>query len=119
MPAMLSIRLTLWAALVLLATWCAVNTADFSVNVVGISDGDTITVLIDRTQVRVRFSGIDCPETAQDFGSRAKAATSELAFGKVVSVQKRGHDRYRRILANVILPDGRNLNHEPVRRGLG
>jgi endonuclease YncB( thermonuclease family) len=85
---------------------------------VGISYGDTITVLIARTPVRIRLSGIDCPETGQDIGSRAKAATSELAFGKVVIVHERGHDRYGRTLADVILPVGRNLNHELVRQGL-
>ena len=62
---------------------------DFTGKVVGVHDGDTITVLMDRTPVKVRLFGIDCPETGQDFGSRAKGTTSELAFGKVVTVQPR------------------------------
>src|SRR5271157_2734981 len=57
--------------------------ADFAGKVVGVSDGDTITVLRDRTQVRIRLYGVDCPETGQDFGSRAKQFTSELEFCKV------------------------------------
>jgi endonuclease YncB( thermonuclease family) len=76
----------LLAVTILLAHWCAVNADELPGKVVGVSDGDTITVLIERTQVKVRLSGIDCPETGQDFGSRAKAATSELAFGKVVAL---------------------------------
>jgi hypothetical protein len=55
--------------------------AEFSGKVIGISDGDTITVLRDRSPVRIRLHGIDCPETGQDFGARAKSFTSELAFG--------------------------------------
>ena len=36
---------------------------EFSAKVVGVADGDTITVLRDRTRVRVRIDGIDCPES--------------------------------------------------------
>jgi endonuclease YncB( thermonuclease family) len=90
----------------------------FTGKVVGVHDGDTITVLKDRTPVKVRLYGIDCPETGQDFGSRAKLATSELAFGKVVTVHPRRKDRYGRTVADVVLPDGRILNRELVRRGL-
>src|SRR3954454_435702 len=61
--------------------------ADDSARVVGISDGDTITVLTaDKTQVKIRLRGIDAPETGQDFGSRAKQAASALAFGKTVKI---------------------------------
>jgi micrococcal nuclease len=91
---------------------------DFSGKVVGVHDGDTITVLMDRTRVKIRLFEIDCPETGQEFGSRAKLATSGLAFGKVVTVHSRRNDRYGRTVADVVLPDGRTLNHELVRRGL-
>jgi endonuclease YncB( thermonuclease family) len=67
--------------------------------VVGGSDGDTLTVLRDRTQVKIRLRGIDCPESAQDLGSRAEALTSELAFGPVVKVRLHDTDRYRRTVA--------------------
>jgi len=51
-------------------------------------------------------------------GTRAKQLTSELAFGKVVRVEPTDRDQYGRIVADVILPDGRNLNRELVRAGL-
>jgi micrococcal nuclease len=92
--------------------------ADFAGKVVGVSDGDTLTVLRDRTQIRIRLYGIDCPETGQDFGSRAKQFTSELAFGKVVKVVPRATDGYGRVVADVVLPDGQVLNDELVRAGL-
>jgi endonuclease YncB( thermonuclease family) len=90
---------------------------DFTGRVVGVSDGDTITVLRGRTPVKVRLHGIDAPEAGQDFGARAKQATSELAFGKDVTVRPVGTDRYSRTMAVVVLPDGRSLNHELVRQG--
>jgi micrococcal nuclease len=108
----------LLSAFVLLA-WPSVSRADdFSGKVIGLADGDAITVLQERTPVKFRLHGIDAPETGQDFGSRAKQATSELAFGKVVTVQPVDTDRYSRTVALVTLPDGRSLNHELVCSGM-
>lgn len=95
------------------------SAADFTARVVGISDGDTITVLSsEKKQTRIRLYGIDVPESGQDFGSRAKQTASELAFGKTVTIRERDKDRYGRTVAEVILPDGRSLNHEMTVRGL-
>jgi micrococcal nuclease len=106
-------------ALIALACASAAHAADFPGKVVGVSDGDTLTVLrADRTPVKVRLYGIDAPETGQDFGSRAKHAGSDLAFGKVVTVRPVDTDRYGRTVAEVILPDGRSLNREMVRQGM-
>jgi endonuclease YncB( thermonuclease family) len=45
--------------------------ADFSAKVVGISDGDTLTMLkADKTQVKIRLHGIDAFETGQPFSGR-------------------------------------------------
>jgi endonuclease YncB( thermonuclease family) len=49
--------------------------------VVGVCDGDTITVLNNGHTDRVRLNGIDCPEKGQDFGARAKQLTSDLCYG--------------------------------------
>ena len=100
--------------LILLAVLSA---TPYHARVVGISDGDTITCLRDTTQVKVRLWGIDCPESGQDFGQRAKQATSDLAFGKTVQVLPRDTDRYGRTVAEVMLLDGRSLNRELVRQG--
>src|SRR5262245_58772052 len=89
----------------------------FSGKVIGISDGDTLTVLHERTRVKIRLEGIDAPESGQDFGNRAKQAASTLAFGQIVTVHTKEHDRYGRLVAEVILADGRSLNHELVRLG--
>jgi endonuclease YncB( thermonuclease family) len=118
MPALLSVRLTLWAVLVLLATLCAVNTADFSINVVGISDGDTITVLIDRSPVSSSPLKYRLSRDWAGFGQPRQGCDVRAWFAKVVTIRQHGRDRYGRIVADVILADGRNVNHELVRRGL-
>jgi Staphylococcal nuclease homologue len=77
--------------------------ADYPARVVGISDGDTITVLTaEKKQVKIRLNGIDAPETGQDFGTRAKQLASELAFGKTITIKERDKDRYGRTVAEVI-----------------
>ena len=90
---------------------------EFTGKVVGVTDGDTIRVLRGQEEVKIRLSGIDCPESHQAFGSKAKQVTSELAFGKTVTVQAKGQDKYQRTLAEIILPDGKNLNRALVRAG--
>src|SRR5512135_262110 len=107
------------AVVVVVVSWVSFTpTEEFSGKVVGVSDGDTITVLQNRTPIKVRLHGIDCPEIGQDFGSRAKAFASEIVFGQVVKVMPRETDRYGRTVADVILVDGRILNHQLVRAGL-
>jgi endonuclease YncB( thermonuclease family) len=91
---------------------------DFSGKVVAIADGDTIKVMHNGVAGWARLWGIDCPESKQPFGTRAKQFTGDSAFGKEVSVRVRDVDRYKRTVAEVILPDGRNLNRELVRAGL-
>jgi endonuclease YncB( thermonuclease family) len=93
--------------------------ADFSGKVVGVSDGDTITVRTnDGRTVKVRLNGIDCPESHQAFGSRSKEFTSHYAFGQEVTIKEHGGDKYGRTIGDVILRDGRSLNTELVRSGL-
>jgi endonuclease YncB( thermonuclease family) len=66
---------------------------------------------------RVRLSGIDFPEKGQAYGNRAKQAASALVFGRDVILQTHGQDKYGRTLADVILRDGTNVNHELVKDG--
>jgi endonuclease YncB( thermonuclease family) len=46
--------------------------------VVKIADGDTLTILVDSKQLKIRLSDIDTPERKQPFGTRAKQALSNL-----------------------------------------
>ena len=91
--------------------------AEFTGQVVGVVDGDSLRVIHNGRATPVRLTGIDCPEKGQAFGKRAKQATSDLAFNRDVTVLPVGKDRYARTLATIVLPDGKNLNHELVRDG--
>ena len=65
-------------------------------------DGDTIVVLdAAKTEHKIRLAGIDTPEKAQAYGSKAKQALSEQIFGKTVTVTYSGKDRYGRIIGDV------------------
>lgn len=92
-------------------------TRDFACKVVGVLDGDTIEVLHNNRAERIRLNGIDCPEKGQAYGKKAKQAASELVFGKQVTLQTYGKDKYGRTIADVLLPDGTNVNHELVKDG--
>ncbi len=67
---------------------------------------------------RIRLHGIDCPEKRQAFGNKAKQFTSKLVFGQTVAVNVMDQDRYGRTVGEVVLPDGRVLNHKLVKAGL-
>ena len=70
--------------------------------VVGVADGDTITVLdASRQQHKIRLQGIDAPEKAQPFGQRSKENLSRLVFNKDVRVEWEKRDRYKRIVGKV------------------
>ena len=87
-------------------------------HVVGVSDGDTITVLdAQRVQHKVRLAGIDAPEKAQPFGNRSKESLSELAFNKDVSVETEKLDRYGRSVGKVLV-NGHDVNLVQVERGM-
>ena len=85
--------------------------------VIGVSDGDTIKVLYQDTQIKIRLYGIDAPEKNQDFGTKAKLFASHLVFGKDVTVRLIKKERYGRMIGEVWLLDGRSLNQELVKEG--
>lgn len=70
--------------------------------VVGVADGDTITVLDgDRQRHKIRLQGIDAPEKAQPFGQRSKENLARLVFNKDVRVEWEKRDKYKRIVGKV------------------
>ena len=70
--------------------------------VVGVADGDTITVLdAAHEQYKIRFAFIDAPEKAQPYGQRAKQSLSERVYRQPVKVDVIEKDRYGRIVGRV------------------
>jgi endonuclease YncB( thermonuclease family) len=91
----------------------------WSGEVVGITDGDTITVLNSKTlkDVKIRLYGIDCPEGGQAFSKRARQFTSKMVYGKVVEVGAITVDHYGRTVSLVYV-DGKGVCDELIRAGL-
>jgi endonuclease YncB( thermonuclease family) len=79
--------------------------------VVGVSDGDTITVLRDKSPIKIRLHGVDAPEKAQPFGEKAKQFTSGLVFGKQVEVEVMAKDKYGRTVARIHVTTREGIDH--------
>ena len=105
---------TLLCALALVAAGRA--GADFTGRVVTVHDGDTISVLVGRTPVRVRLAGIDAPERMQPYGSASRRALADRVAGRDVQVVERGRDVFGRVLGRVFA-QGADVNAEQVRSG--
>ncbi len=91
--------------------------AELSGLVVGVSDGDTITVLSDKTPYKIRLAGIDAPESRQSFGQVSKQHLAALVYRKTVTVLWDKKDRYGRTLGKVIV-DGKDVCLEQITAGL-
>ena len=84
--------------------------------VVKISDGDTITILQDKQQIKVRLFGIDAPELKQPYGKKSKQFLANLIAGEVVEVEENGKDRYKRTIGTIYL-NGADINAQMVENG--
>jgi len=74
--------------------------------VVGIADGDTLTILdSERRQHKIRLAGIDAPEKTQPFGQKSKASLSAMVFNREVKVIGDKKDRYGRTVGKVMAAD--------------
>ncbi len=106
-----------FAAVALAASALQAHADSLSGKVVRIADGDTLTVLVDRRQVRVRLVEIDAPESKQAFGKRSRQSLAELCAGKSARVDWTQLDRYGRTLGRVWCA-GVDTNAEQLRRGM-
>lgn len=87
------------------------------VQVVGVSDGDTVKVLLDGLEQKVRLTEIDAPEKQQPFGQKSKQALLALCIGQPAKLVVSGKDRYSRLLGRLTC-GGKDANAEQVRQGL-
>lgn len=85
--------------------------------VVGVTDGDTLT-LLDATnaQHKIRLAGIDAPEKRQPFGHICKQSLSDLAHDRTVQVEWSKRDHYGRVIGKVLV-NGQDVNLEQIKRG--
>lgn len=93
---------------------------DYSINVIGVSDGDTFKGLTqDSIEISFRVHGIDAPERKQDFSIKSKEKLSNLIFGKRVGIKVHTkRDRYGRPVVYVFTPDGLDVGAEMLKAGM-
>lgn len=84
----------------------------FPAQVIGISDGDTLTVLVDKKPMKVRIAEIDAPESKQPYGTWSKQALSDLCYCGEAKVAEVSRNRSRRTITGV---NCRGHNARPAR----
>lgn len=108
-------------SLLLVATLLLANVSNADTlhgRVVGVADGDTVTVLdASNTQFKIRLMGIDAPEKKQAFGNRSKEHLSSLVFNKQVTVDYSKKDKYGRTVGKIIV-EGVDANLEQIKAGM-
>jgi micrococcal nuclease len=97
------------------------------VSVVRVVDGDTISVLLDGSETKVRLIGINAPESVdprrpvQCFGKEAAAHMTELLSQHKVEllydISQDRYDKYGRLLAYVYRDDGVFINEAMIHDG--
>lgn len=82
-----------------------VSAKDLEGRIVGVSDGDTATMLVEadsgKLTVKIRLAHIDAPEKSQPWGQKSKQALSDLIYAKTIRVQVETDDRYGRVVADL------------------
>ena len=109
------VKLT-WSALLLLAG--ALNAATLQGKVIGVADGDTVTLLdAQKNQHKIRLQGIDAPEKAQAFGNKSKQSLHEMVHGKEVFVDVQKKDKYGRSVGKILV-NQTDACLEQIKRGM-
>ncbi len=97
----------------------AIHAETLTGRVVGLTDGDTLTLLdTTNTQHKIRLAGIDSPEKNQPFGQHCKKSLSDLAYDRVATIETSKLDRYGRAIGKVWV-ESQDVNLEQIRRGCG
>jgi micrococcal nuclease len=86
-----------------------------------VADGDTLRARIGGSTERVRLIGVDAPERRECYFARSAELLRELTLDTVVRIlgdsTQRERDRFGRLLAYVILPDGIDAGEVLLQRG--
>ena len=96
-----------------------------SARVTRVVDGDTVVVDLDGRSQKVRYIGIDTPESVkpntpvQCWAKKASALNKQLVGGQMVTLlfDRERTDRYGRLLAYVKRSDGLDVNAELLKAG--
>lgn len=86
--------------------------------VVGVADGDTITLLTaDKVRHRIRLDGIDAPERRQPYSQVSRQSLADMTHRQLVTADCPKRDRYGRQVCKVLV-EGRDVGLAQIQRGL-
>jgi len=105
------------------AAQAAGNSYKLTGKVVRVSDGDTVNLLVENKQERIRLASIDAPETAhgssqpgQPFGEASRKNLAEYVAGKTLTVVCFEKDHYDRHICDIPV-NGTTANRLQVEQG--
>jgi len=90
----------------------------FKAIVVGVEDGDTLTVRRNKARFTMNVAAVDAPELDQPYGQEAKRMAAALVKNQVVTIRVYGTEHKGRLTGEVWFKDKRNLARELVKAGL-
>ena len=117
MVAMSISRRDLFCIYLLMCLVLACSSVCSAAKVIRITDGDTMTLLVDSKPLRIRLANIDAPEKNQPFGQKSKESLSDICWGADATYDAQTVDRYGRTVA-VVFCNSVEANREQVRRGM-
>ena len=100
----------------ILLVFFVVSNLLFSYRVISVSDGDTITIMMNGEKQKIRLYGVDTPEMDQSFGTEAKQFLSDQILNRDVEIEVKDTDRYKRLVAIVYLND-KSMNELLLKEG--
>ena len=92
--------------------------AEFVARVIAVHEGDRLTIHHQGRKDMVYLRDVDCPELKQPYGKQAKHATAAYIANREVVVRELHQDRKGRMIADILLRDGRQVAQELVKEGL-
>lgn len=95
----------------------SVSLPAFAYQVIGIADGETLTLLVNQKPVMVRLAGVDAPEKRQPYAQASRHSLHELCFGKEAAYRQHESDGYGMPVA-VVTCDGIEANRVQIERGM-
>lgn len=111
-----TVRFLILASVLLLSLRSAAEI--FQGRVIGISDGDSVTVLdASSMQVKIRLMGMDAPERKQAFSKQSRQSLAALLFDRQVTVESSKKDKYGRTVGKILV-DGLDVNLEQIKAGM-
>lgn len=110
-------RARLFVGILLVSASTVATAATLSGYVVGITDGDTLVLLVDRQKYKVRVAGIDAPEKRQAWGEKSKTNLSRLAFNQPAVADCPKVDRWGRRICKVTV-NAADIGLEQIKDGM-